>query len=83
MTVPLQAADLLPSLEQRHQAAPADTIALYDLAAAYALTQQFERARETIAALRRISPAHAGARELLARLPAEPARPAARGTARQ
>ncbi|HEU4565450.1 MAG TPA: hypothetical protein VFS05_12395 [Gemmatimonadaceae bacterium] len=69
ITVPLQAAEMLPDLEARRARVPHDTIALYELAAAYALTRQNERSREVLAALLRISPEHARARELLERLP--------------
>lgn len=63
------AAAQLPSLERARAAAPADTAALYRLANAYALTYQYDRARETLAALQRIAPEHAGAREMLRMLP--------------
>jgi hypothetical protein len=37
----------------------------------YAMTQQFEKAREALADLQRVDPKHAGARELAKRLPKE------------
>jgi hypothetical protein len=72
MTTPLAAARALPRLEAARAAAPRDTLLLHNLAAAYALTRLNDRARAAIAELRRISPGHAGARELLRRLPPEP-----------
>jgi tetratricopeptide (TPR) repeat protein len=63
------AADALPALEQARARTPGDTAALFRLANAYALTFQYDRARQAAAALQRIAPAHAGAREMLARLP--------------
>jgi len=64
-----QAAAELPSLERARAAAPADTAALFRLANAYALAYQYDRARETLAALQRIAPDHPGAREMLRLLP--------------
>jgi tetratricopeptide (TPR) repeat protein len=69
MSVALTAAEALPDLERTRAHAPRDTSALYNLAVAYALTQQYEKSREVLAALRRVAPGHAGARELLRRLP--------------
>jgi tetratricopeptide (TPR) repeat protein len=63
------AAEALPMLERTRASAPADTAALFRLATAYALTYQYDRARETAAALQRIAPRHAGAREMLEKLP--------------
>jgi tetratricopeptide (TPR) repeat protein len=71
MQVALRAATALPALERARDAAPRDTAALLELATAYAVTQQFERARATVAALRAVAPASAGARELLRRLPTD------------
>jgi thioredoxin-like negative regulator of GroEL len=69
MTVALTAARAIPDLERDRARAPRDTSVLYDLATVYALTQQYEKSRETLAELQRVAPAHAGARELLQRLP--------------
>jgi tetratricopeptide (TPR) repeat protein len=69
MTVPRDAARALPDLEAARAATPRDTLLLYDLAAAYALTHLYDRARTTLAELQRLAPAHAGARDLLRRLP--------------
>lgn len=82
MTVPLRAAATLPALEQAAAAAPRDTSALYDLALADALTQQYEKARAVLTTLRRIAPTNSQARALLARLPADSAAPPVRPTPR-
>jgi Flp pilus assembly protein TadD len=66
-----RAAGALPDLEQRRARAPRDSTALYNLALAYALTDQHERARGVLAVLREVAPLHAGARELTERLPPE------------
>ena len=71
MAVPLRAASALPALEEARAATPRDTSVLFLLANAYAYTQQYERARAALAALQGVAPAHAGARELAARLPAD------------
>jgi thioredoxin-like negative regulator of GroEL len=71
MSAALAAAEALPDLERTRASAPRDTNLLYNLAVAYALTQQPEKSREVLAALRRVAPNHAGARELLRRLPKE------------
>ena len=71
MAVTLTAAEAIPELERNRARTPADTAVLYNLAAVYALTQQPEKAREVLAALQRVAPNHAGARELLRRLPSE------------
>ncbi|HYH79943.1 MAG TPA: tetratricopeptide repeat protein [Longimicrobium sp.] len=63
------AASALPTLERTRATAPADTAALFRLANAYALTYQYDRAREALAALQRIAPTHPGAREMLSVLP--------------
>jgi cytochrome c-type biogenesis protein CcmH/NrfG len=60
---------VLPDLEQGRIESPRDTAVLYALAGAYALTQQYEKAREVLTALGRIAPNHAGARQLLERMP--------------
>lgn len=59
----------LPALERARAAAPGDTATLFRLANAYALTYQYDRARETLAALQRAAPGHPGAREMLRMLP--------------
>jgi tetratricopeptide (TPR) repeat protein len=64
-----RAAGAIPDLERRRATAPRDTTVLYDLGGAYALTQQYERSREALAALTRIAPNHAGARRLMGKLP--------------
>lgn len=69
MTVPLRAATAIPSLETARAGATRDTTILYTLAGAYALTQQYEKARAVLAELRAIAPNHAGAKQLLQRLP--------------
>jgi tetratricopeptide (TPR) repeat protein len=65
----LTAARVLPELEAARARTPRDTVLLHSLAAAYALTQQYGRARAAVADLQRVAPAHAGARDLLRRLP--------------
>ncbi|MGZ8411543.1 MAG: GDSL-type esterase/lipase family protein [Gemmatirosa sp.] len=77
MIVPLRAASALPALEDARTQMPADTGVLFNLAVAYAYTQQIEKARATLAALRGIAPTHAGARDLARQLP--PDSSAARG----
>jgi lysophospholipase L1-like esterase len=69
MAVPLRSARALPSLEQARARTPADTTVLFRLAIAYAFTEQHERARATLAALRDVAPGHARARELERQLP--------------
>lgn len=69
MTAPLTAARALPAFEAQRAAAPRDTVVLYRLALSYALTTQYDKARAALAALRAVAPAHAGARDLAARLP--------------
>ena len=64
-----RAAGALPDLEARRAAAPRDSGALYNIAIAYALTDQGAQARAALEVLRRVAPAHAGARELLTHLP--------------
>ena len=68
-SVAAQAAEFLPVLERRSAAAPRDTIALLELASAYAITQQYEKARAAVAALQKVSPRNEGAANLLRRLP--------------
>ena len=69
MKLALGAAGAIPELERRHASAPRDTNVLYDLGGAYALTQQYEKARDALTKLIRLAPSHAGARTLIARLP--------------
>ena len=69
MALTLRAAGTIPAQQRQRAAAPRDTIARYELAAAYAITQQYERAREVVRELQRIAPNHAGARSLSERLP--------------
>ena len=65
----LRAAEALPGLEQQRARTPADAGLLYNLATAYALTYQYERAKSTLADLRRVDANHAGAQRLQAQLP--------------
>lgn len=67
--VAAQAAQYLPDLERRSAAAPRDTLTLLELASAYAITQQYERARGVIATLQKVSPHNEGAANLLRRIP--------------
>lgn len=69
MTTSLTAARALPAFEAQRASTPRDTVVLYRLALSYALTNQYDKAREALAALRAVAPAHAGARALAARLP--------------
>jgi lysophospholipase L1-like esterase len=70
MSATLQAAAMLPALEQRLAEAPRDTAALHRLAAAYAITQQAEKADDAVRRLLQMAPAHAGGRLLRERLAA-------------
>ena len=72
MAVTLQAAARLPALEQRLATSPHDTAALYELGAAYAITQQSGKAEEMVSRLLRLSPEHEGGRRLRERLAAPP-----------
>ncbi|HET7457632.1 MAG TPA: hypothetical protein VFJ74_08245 [Gemmatimonadaceae bacterium] len=67
--VALTAARTLPRLEEARAKAPRDTTLLYDLAVAYALTLQYDKARSVLTTLRAVAPAHAGAATLLRKLP--------------
>ena len=63
------AAEAIPRLEQARARTPRDPAILFNLANAYAITQQFDRSREALAVLREVEPEHAGARDLAQRLP--------------
>lgn len=63
-----RAAGALRDLEDQRERTPRDTVALYNLAVAYALTDQNARARAMLRELQRIAPRHRGAMELLRRL---------------
>jgi tetratricopeptide (TPR) repeat protein len=69
MQLALTAAEAIPELERERTRTPRNPDILFNLAGVYALTQQFEKAKEALAALRRVDPSHAGARELARRLP--------------
>ena len=69
MVFTLAAVEALPQLEQERARTPRDPAILFNLATMYAVTQQFDRAREALAVLGQVEPAHAGARELLRQLP--------------
>lgn len=60
----LQSAEVLPALERRRAASPANADVLHELALAYAFTGQRDRAREAVAALRRIAPGDPRLRDL-------------------
>lgn len=62
------AATELPELEQRRDRSPRDPTALYDLALAYMLTDQEEKARAVLTALQRVAPDHPGASQLMQHL---------------
>ncbi|MFN2564192.1 MAG: hypothetical protein ABR499_04185, partial [Gemmatimonadaceae bacterium] len=64
----VMAAEALPNLERERARLPRNADLLYNLAAAYALTQQYEKSRELLAALEQVDPRHPGARELRQRL---------------
>ena len=63
------AAEAIIWLEKGRARTPRDPEILFGLASVYAVTQQFDRAREVLAVLREVEPGHAGARELAQRLP--------------
>ncbi|HVF38272.1 MAG TPA: tetratricopeptide repeat protein [Gemmatimonadaceae bacterium] len=67
--VALRTARAIPDLEQARAHTPRDTTVLYTIAGAYALTQQYEKAREALTSLRAVAPNHAGAKQLIARIP--------------
>lgn len=57
-------------LERSLELEPENQQALYNLSGAYALSQQFEKARTTVNRLLEIAPSHQGGQQLLASLPA-------------
>jgi tetratricopeptide (TPR) repeat protein len=57
-------------LERARELDPRNAQTLYNLAGAYALTNQFEKARTTVSRLLEIAPNHQAGRQLLASLPA-------------
>ncbi len=63
------ASGALSDLERRHATSPRDQAVLYDLALAYALTDQNDRARTILAELLRVAPDHRGGKDLLEHLP--------------
>jgi lysophospholipase L1-like esterase len=64
----LAAVRMLPRLAAQRARSPRDTAVLYKLAAAYALTEQYDSARATLDALRAVDPAHGEGAALLAAL---------------
>lgn len=62
------AAGEIPMLEQRRDGSPRDPTALYELALAYALTDQNEKALAVLGTLQRVAPSHPGARQLMQHL---------------
>jgi tetratricopeptide (TPR) repeat protein len=64
------AAEAIPNLERERARSPRNANVLYNLAATYALTQQYEKAAEQLTALARVEPGHAGARDLRQKLAA-------------
>jgi lysophospholipase L1-like esterase len=68
----LRAAEALPDLEAAGARAPRSAGALFNLALAYALTEQPSRARAVLATLLEVAPQHAEARRLLERLDSPP-----------
>lgn len=71
MRIALVAAEAIPDLERKRASTPRDTDVLFNLATAYALTRQYEKSKETLAALQQVDPEHAGARELRRQFPAQ------------
>jgi cytochrome c-type biogenesis protein CcmH/NrfG len=69
MRTALQAAEALPRLEERRRVTPRDTTALFNLAVAYAVTQQYEKATGVAKALLQVAPNHQRAKQLLLRIP--------------
>jgi tetratricopeptide (TPR) repeat protein len=72
MATAFQAAEALPRLEDQRRATPRDTTALFNLAVAYAVTQQFEKAAKTAESLLAVAPNNARAKQLLLRIPKSP-----------
>jgi tetratricopeptide (TPR) repeat protein len=70
LRITVSAAEAIPGLERELPRTPRDANLLYNLAATYALTQQYEKSRETLDILARVDPKHAGARELRRQLAA-------------
>jgi tetratricopeptide (TPR) repeat protein len=68
LRIALTAAEAIPNLERERARLPRDGNLLYNLAAAYAITQQYDKAREVLVTLERVAPAHAAARDLRQRL---------------
>jgi tetratricopeptide (TPR) repeat protein len=64
-----RAARVLPQLEAGRRGGAREPSLLYSLAAAYALTEQPDRAREALGALFAVEPSHPAGRELERRLP--------------
>jgi tetratricopeptide (TPR) repeat protein len=62
----------LPHLERAVALDPQDATALYNLAGAYALAHEYEKAREAVGRLLRLQPGHAEGRRLLGSLPPPP-----------
>ncbi len=69
ISLSLRAARAIPGLEQARSATPRDTVVLYELAGAYALTQQYEKSTEVLAMLIRVAPNHVGGRTLMSKIP--------------
>lgn len=63
-------AEAIPLLERARRLDPTDTQALYNLSGAYATSGRYGEARRAAEAVLRLDPAHEGARQLLASLPA-------------
>jgi tetratricopeptide (TPR) repeat protein len=72
MQLVLSAAQAIPRLEQDRARRANDLELLLELAAVYAITEQYERSREVLEAIFRIDPDHAGGRALEAKLPPQP-----------
>ena len=72
MQLVLSAAHAIPRLEQDRARRANDLELLLELAAVYAITEQYERSREALEAIFRIDPDHPGGRALEAKLPPQP-----------
>lgn len=70
LRVTVTAAEAIPGLERDRARLPRNANLLYNLAATYALTQQYDKSREVLATLERVEPGHAGARDLRRKLAA-------------